>query len=71
MPRLNSLTARVLVYTTIWSLFAIVIMGVVISTLYERSAEKGLRDLLRAQLFSNLDTPTIPAKFGLLLPLES
>jgi signal transduction histidine kinase len=62
MPRLNSLTARVLVYTTIWSLFAIVIMGVVISALYERSAEKGLRDLLRAQLFSAINSVSIDAK---------
>lgn len=62
MPRLNSLTARVLVYTTIWSLFAIAIMAVVISTLYERSAEKGLRDLLRAQLFSAINSVSIDAK---------
>jgi signal transduction histidine kinase len=62
MPRLNSLTARVLVYTTIWSLFAIVIMGVVMSALYERSAEKSLRDLLRAQLFSAINSVSIDAK---------
>jgi signal transduction histidine kinase len=62
MPRLNSLTARVLAYTTIWSLFAIVIMGVVISTLYEQSAERGLRDLLRAQLFSAINSVSIDAK---------
>jgi signal transduction histidine kinase len=62
MFRLNSLTARVLIYTTIWSLFAIAIMGVVISTLYERSAEKGLRDLLRAQLFSAINSVSIDAK---------
>lgn len=62
MLRLNSLTARVLVYTTIWSLFAIVIMGVVISALYERRAERSLHDLLRAQLFSAINSVTIDAK---------
>jgi signal transduction histidine kinase len=61
MVRLNSLTARVLIYTTIWSAFAIVIMGFVISTLYERSAEKGLHDLLRAQLFSAINSVSIDA----------
>jgi signal transduction histidine kinase len=61
MDRLNSLTARVLLYTTGWSLFGIVIMAFVISALYERSAEKGLQDLLRAQLFSAINSVTIDA----------
>ncbi|MBL0371088.1 HAMP domain-containing histidine kinase [Rhizobium sp. KVB221] len=59
MDRLNSLTARVLIYTTIWSAIGVVIMAVVISTLYEKSAEKSLRDLLRAQLFSAINSVSI------------
>ena len=59
MDRLNSLPARVLIYTTIWSAIGVAIMAVVISTLYERSAEKGLRDLLRAQLFSAINSVSI------------
>lgn len=59
MDRLNSLTARVLIYTTIWSAIGVVIMAFVISALYERSAEKGLHDLLRAQLFSAINSVSI------------
>jgi signal transduction histidine kinase len=61
MDRLNSLTARVLIYTTIWSLIGVVIMAFVISALYERSAEKNLHDLLRAQLFSAINSVSIDA----------
>jgi len=57
--RFNSVTARVLVYTTLWSAIGVVIMAFVISTLYERSAEKGLHDLLRAQLFSAINSVSI------------
>ena len=61
MDRLNSLTARVLIYTTIWSAIGVVIMAFVISALYERSAEKNLHDLLRAQLFSAINSVSIDA----------
>jgi signal transduction histidine kinase len=61
MDRLNSLTARVLIYTTLWSAIGVVIMAFVISALYERSAEKGLHDLLRAQLFSAINSVSIDA----------
>jgi signal transduction histidine kinase len=61
MDRLNSLTARVLIYTTIWSAIGVVIMAFVISALYERSAEKSLHDLLRAQLFSAINSVSIDA----------
>jgi signal transduction histidine kinase len=59
MDRLNSLTARVLIYTTLWSAIGVVFMGFLISTLYERSAEKNLHDLLRAQLFSAINSVSI------------
>lgn len=57
--RLNSLTARILIYTTIWSAVGVVIIAVVISTLYEQGAEKSLHDLLRAQLFSAINSVSI------------
>lgn len=57
----NSLTGRVLIYTTIWSAIGVVIMALVISALYERSADKNLRDLLRAQLFSAINSVSIDA----------
>lgn len=59
MDRLRSLTGRVLIYTTVWSAIGVVIMGFVISTLYQRSAEKNLHDLLRAQLYSAINSVAI------------
>lgn len=59
MGRLNSVTARVLIYTTAWSAVALVIMAIVMSTLYRRTAERGLHDLLRAQLFSAINSVSI------------
>ncbi|MHC2526747.1 hypothetical protein ACVIEM_003832 [Rhizobium leguminosarum] len=48
--RIKSLTARVLLLTTVWSTVALVVIGLLISTLYRKSAERGFQDLLRAQL---------------------
>jgi signal transduction histidine kinase len=50
--RLHSLTVRVLLYTTLWAVIGLVIIGVVISNLYKRGAERNLQDLLRTQLYS-------------------
>ena len=57
--RPNSLTARVLLYTSIWSAIAVVIMALVMSALYRRTAERGLHELLRAQLFSAINSVSI------------
>lgn len=57
--RLNSLTARVLLYTTFWAVIGLVILGVVVSSLYERGAERNMRDLLRTQLYSVVNSISI------------
>jgi signal transduction histidine kinase len=57
--RIKSLTARVLLLTTLWSTVALVVIGFVISTLYSKSAERGFQDLLRAQLYNVINSVTI------------
>ena len=57
--RLNSLTARVLVYTTVWSVIGLLILAFVISSLYARGAERNLRELLRTQLYSAVNSVSI------------
>ncbi len=58
MP-IKSLTARVLLLTTLWSAVALVVIGLVISTLYRKSAERGFQDLLRAQLNNVINSVSI------------
>ena len=57
--RIKSLTARVLLLTTLWSAVALVVIGLVISTFYRKSAERGFQDLLRAQLYNVINSVTI------------
>ncbi len=62
--RIKSLTARVLLLTTIWSTVALVVIGLLISTLYRKSAERGFQDLLRAQLYNVINSVTIGDQGG-------
>ncbi len=57
--RAQSLTTRVLLFGTIWSVLALLVIGIVISTLYRRDVEKGFRDLLRAQLFNVVNSVSV------------
>lgn len=57
--RLDSLTVRVLLYTTLWAVIGLVIIGVVISNLYKQGAERNLQDLLRTQLYSVVNSISI------------
>ncbi len=59
MERFNSLTTRVLLFATIWAAIALVVIALVISALFRQSAEKGLRDLLRAQLFGAINSVSV------------
>lgn len=56
---IKSLTARVLLLTTVWSTVALVVIGLVISTLYRKGAERSFQDLLRAQLYNVINSVTI------------
>jgi signal transduction histidine kinase len=60
--RLDSLTVRVLLYTTLWAVIGLVIIGVVISNLYKQGAERNLQDLLRTQLYSVVNSISINPK---------
>lgn len=57
--RVRSLTARVLLLTTLWSVAALIAIAVVISTLYRESAERGFQDLLRAQLYNVVNSVSV------------
>ncbi|MDX3927431.1 MAG: HAMP domain-containing sensor histidine kinase [Shinella sp.] len=58
----RSLTFRVLLLATLWSVVALLVIAVVISTLYRQSAEKSFRDLLRAQLYNVINTVSASAE---------
>ncbi len=57
--RSNSLTARVLLLASAWSMLALVVIAVVISTLYRQGVERSFTDLLRAQLYNVINSITI------------
>lgn len=55
----RSLTFRVLLLASLWSMVALVVIALVISTLYRRSAESSFQDLLRAQLYNVINSVSI------------
>lgn len=55
----RSVTARVLLLATAWSGVALVVIALVISALYTKSAERAFTDLLRAQLYNVVNSITI------------
>ena len=55
----NSLTVRVIVLSSVWALLALVVVGGLISTLYERTATRGFEDLLAAQLYNLVNSVTV------------
>ena len=57
--RLDSLTVRVLGYSTIWALIGLFILGFVISNLYAAGAERNMQDLLRTQLYSVVNSISV------------
>lgn len=59
LVRVRSLTARVLLFSSIWAVIALVAIALVISTLYRTSSERGFGILLRAQLNSVINAVTM------------
>lgn len=55
----GSLTARVLLFATIWAVIALVAIAVVISQLYRAGSERAFGDLLRAHLNSVINAVSI------------
>jgi signal transduction histidine kinase len=63
--RIKSLTARVVVFATLWAAVALVAIALVISALYRQGAERGFRQLLRAQLYNVINSIEINADLAL------
>ncbi|MFB2551023.1 ATP-binding protein [Ensifer soli] len=57
--RIQSLTARVLLVSSIWAVTALVATALVISTLYRQGSERGFQDLLRAQLYNVINSVSV------------
>ena len=57
--RIRSLTERVLLLATLWSIVALITIAVVISTLYRQGAERAFNHLLHAQLFNVINSISI------------
>lgn len=55
----RSLTARVLLVTSVWIAIALIVIAVVISQLYRQSTEHAFHDLLRAQLYNVINSVSI------------
>ncbi|MEM5473421.1 HAMP domain-containing sensor histidine kinase [Hoeflea sp. AS60] len=58
----GSLTARVLLFASVWAVIALVAIGIVISQLYRAGSERAFADLLRAHLNSVINAVTINAE---------
>ncbi len=58
----GSLTARVLLFASVWAVIALVAIGIVISQLYRAGSERAFVDLLRAHLNSVINAVTINAE---------
>lgn len=57
--RIRSLTARVLLFATLWSALGLVTIAVAISALYRQGVERGFNNLLRAQLYNVVNSVSI------------
>ncbi|MCO5073532.1 MAG: ATP-binding protein [Rhizobiaceae bacterium] len=49
---LRSLTLRVIAFSTVWAILALVVISTVITTLYRSSSERGFNSVLSAHLFN-------------------
>ncbi|MCP4315202.1 MAG: GHKL domain-containing protein [Hyphomicrobiales bacterium] len=55
----RSLAARVLTIASVWAVIALFVIGFLILTLYRNGAERGFRDLLRAQLYNVINSVSL------------
>ncbi|KAA0971058.1 histidine kinase [Aureimonas fodinaquatilis] len=56
---LSSLTARVIALSSLWALAAFLVVGGVISSFYQSTAEAGFQAVVRAQLFNLINTVAV------------
>ena len=52
MRFVRSLTFRVIAFSTIWAVLALIVIATIISTLYRQASERGFESLLSAHLFN-------------------
>ena len=50
--RLNSLAFRVIAFSTLWAVVALIVISTIISTLFRQASERGFESLLSAHLFN-------------------
>ena len=55
----RSLAARVLTVASIWAVIALFVIGFLILTLYRNGAERGFREVLRAQLYNVINSVSL------------
>lgn len=55
----SSLTARVIALSSLWAVAAFLVVGGVISSFYQSTAEAGFQAVVRAQLFNLINTVAV------------
>ncbi|KQT88245.1 ATP-binding protein [Aurantimonas sp. Leaf443] len=58
----ESLTVRVILFSSLWAVLALVVAGGLISTLYARTADRGFEDLISAQLYNLVNSVSVSDK---------
>ena len=59
--RLNSLAFRVIAFSTLWAVVALVVISTIISTLFRQASERGFESLLSAHLFNLISSVGVTA----------
>ncbi|MEX0955447.1 MAG: ATP-binding protein [Rhizobiaceae bacterium] len=55
----RSLTFRVIAFSTIWAILALIVIATVISALFRQASERGFQNLLSAHLFNLISSATV------------
>lgn len=63
--RMNSLAFRVVAFSTVWALVALVVIATIISTLFRQASERGFESLLTAHLFNLISSVGVTAEGAL------
>jgi signal transduction histidine kinase len=56
---LRSLTFRVIAFSTVWAILALIVIATVISTLFRQASERGFQNLLSAHLFNLIGSVSV------------
>ena len=58
----RSLAFRVIAFSTVWAVLALIVISTVISTLYRQASERGFSSLLNAHLFNLISSVGVSDK---------